>query len=168
MANTYTLIEAKTLGSTVASVTFSAIPSTYTDLELLVSARLTGSSAPIDVRFNSNSSNYIYRSIFGTGSSVASYTGGITDRISLQYATGTDVTANTFASCKLYIPNYAGSNYKSASSDNTQENNATASVMTMITHLWSDTTAISSLYVFAGSNDFAINSTFYLYGIKNS
>jgi hypothetical protein len=36
MANTYTLIESQVLGSAAASVTFSAIPATYTDLVLKV------------------------------------------------------------------------------------------------------------------------------------
>ena len=38
---TYTLIEAKTLASTATSVTFSAIPATYTDLVVRISARST-------------------------------------------------------------------------------------------------------------------------------
>ena len=39
MATTYTLITSQTLASSAASVTFSSIPSTYTDLVLRVSAR---------------------------------------------------------------------------------------------------------------------------------
>jgi hypothetical protein len=39
MANTYTLIESQVLGSSAASVTFSAIPATYTDLVLKFSSR---------------------------------------------------------------------------------------------------------------------------------
>jgi hypothetical protein len=38
MANTYTLIASNTLGASAASVTFSAIPSTYTDLVVRYSA----------------------------------------------------------------------------------------------------------------------------------
>ena len=38
-ANTYTLISSNVLASSAATVTFSSIPATYTDLVLRVSAR---------------------------------------------------------------------------------------------------------------------------------
>jgi len=73
MANTYTLIEAKTLGSNTANVTFSSIPQTYTDLLLKTSLRYTGSSADsVKMLFNNSSSNYNFKYLEGNGSSASS------------------------------------------------------------------------------------------------
>ena len=46
MSTNMTLIEAKTLTSAAGSITFSAIPQTYTDLKILVSARDDRSGQP--------------------------------------------------------------------------------------------------------------------------
>ena len=52
MPATYTLIASNTLSSAAASVTFSAIPATYTDLVLRYSARSDGAS--VDDYFSLN------------------------------------------------------------------------------------------------------------------
>jgi hypothetical protein len=41
MPSTYTLIKGETIGSSAASYTFTAIPSTFTDLVLRISVRST-------------------------------------------------------------------------------------------------------------------------------
>ena len=59
MANTYTLIEAKSLNTTTASITFSSIPQTYTDLLVLVSARGdAGGQRDCYISFNGSTSNF--------------------------------------------------------------------------------------------------------------
>ena len=54
---TYTLINSNTLGSATASVTFSSIPATYTDLLLIISAGVDGATnTQIRHRYNGSSS----------------------------------------------------------------------------------------------------------------
>jgi len=57
MPSTYTPIATNTLASVSTGVTFSSIPSTYTDLVLVINYRLdgTGTGAAGALRFNSDS-----------------------------------------------------------------------------------------------------------------
>jgi len=164
MAYTYSKIATYTVGSGgVASIDFLNIPQTYTDLVLKLSARTAaGSDDAFYVRFNNTTTGYSGRRLWGNGSSSGSdapeYFGTVA------YSS---LTANTFGNAEVYIPNYTGSTNKSASTDATQENNGTSSVLTMVASLWSNTAPITSIKItaFTGSN-FAQYSTAHLYGIK--
>jgi hypothetical protein len=72
MANTYQLIEAQTLGSTTASITFSSIPATYTDLKISISCRgdafPSPYNTPLAYQFNATTSGYSARDVYGQGS----------------------------------------------------------------------------------------------------
>ena len=170
MANTYELIASNTVGiGTSASVTFSSIPATYTDIVLKHSGRSTSldSGDPYDLIFTLNSTSTISSKVLrGDGSGVAS--NSITDRILRGGPVPLNYTSNTFNSGEIYIPNYAGSQYKSWSSDNAVENNATASALSLVAGLTSITAAISSITVAPLAGNFVQYSSFYLYGIKNS
>lgn len=168
MANTYTLIEAQTLGSSAASVTFSAIPATYTDLKVVVSARNTATSGSnLYIRFNSITSGYSGKYLEGDGASGGS---GATSTSYLQVGNVnlSSTTASTFASTDIYIPNYLSSNYKSVSADSVYENNATTAYATLLATLLSNTAAITQIDLSPSANSFATYSSFYLYGISNS
>jgi hypothetical protein len=167
MANTYTLIEAKTLGSNTASVTFSSIPQTYTDLLVKTSLRYTGTNAEaVKMLFNNSASNYTAKWAEGNGSSISSgsqfFQGIWIDTV------GSSTNASTFTNAETYIPNYTGSNYKAASTHLVTENNATTAYMDIVAGLWSDSAAITSLVISPLQFSFLAGSTFYLYGIKNS
>jgi hypothetical protein len=170
MANTYTLIDKSILTGTQASITFSSIPSTYTDLLLKVSARdnntPSANGSYYTIGFNGSTTGFTARYLRGTGSAVTSATFN-------QYAGNSVTTAqttNTFSNDEIYIPNYAGSNNKSYSSDAVVETNAAGAFATLIAGLWSNTAAITSLKIEAAGGGFLfqIGSSFYLYGIKNS
>ncbi len=171
MANTYTLISSTTLGSTTASVTFSSIPQTYTDLLLKISSRTTNTSFGETIRIRpnnltTNGSARVLRGFSGTSTSSYTYSSVLATNNSL----GDGATASTFASIDVYIPNYTSSNYKSFSSDAVSENNAADGRQDIIASLWSTTAAITSLILDNDSTPFSFtaNSTFYLYGIRNS
>jgi len=149
-----------------ASVTFSSIPQTYTDLVVKASVRTDRSNDNndnIQVKPNNSTSSLTFRMIRGNGSSAASNSTanwwGFVDG-------NLGATANTFGNTEIYIPNYTSSNYKSFSSDSVSENNATEAYASMSAILWSDTTAISSLVIVPvnGSN-FLQYTTFTLYGV---
>lgn len=168
MANTYTLISATTLSSSAATVTLGSIPSTYTDLHLVCSLRSDYSSATNNAYayFNSNDGGAA-KIIYGNGSAVnnidinynESYIGGINAATS---------TSNTFTSFSLYIPNYLSSNYKVSSQDSVTENNATQAFAFMSARVWEYTAAVTSITFRLQFSTYAVGSTFYLYGIKNS
>lgn len=167
MANTFVKIASVTVGSGgAANITFSSIPSTYTDLVVKSSTRQTSTSvAYATINFNGSSANFTYRSIEGDGSTVGSFNGA-TGAFGVVNPSG--YTANTFANIEFYIPNYTSSNYKSYSSDSVSETNATGAYADLIAGLWSNTAAITSIELTPGAGNFAQYSTATLYGIKKS
>ena len=149
-----------------ADITFSAIPSTYTDLVIKLSGRSTSTSIGVVVKPNGSTSSITTRNLEGSGSSAISYT---STNIA-GYMPPSTATANTFGNLEIYIPNYAGSTYKSISVDAVNENNATAAYSILTAWLWSNTAAITSITLASdsGSNNFAQYTTAYLYGVSNA
>ena len=168
---TYTFINSVTVGSGgAANIDFTSIPQTYTDLVVRFSARYTGAGAnTIRLTFNNNSSNYNYRVVEGAGSSPTSFSVSSAAYSYGGYVNGTSGTASTFSTNEIYIPNYAGSNNKSVSSDYILPNNSTSAVyIIMLAQLWANTSAITSVKLIPESNVFAEYTTAYLYGISNA
>jgi len=173
MANTYTLIASSIVGSGGATtITFSSIPSTYTDLLVKASLRNDRSAVAEDygIFFNGDttSGNYSAKELLGSGSAASS-------RSAYNYGllvVSNNSTANTFGNLEVYIPNYAGSAAKSASVDAVTENNATEAYAGLTARLWTGTAAITSITIDKGdsgvTNTFLQYSTAYLYGISSS
>ena len=170
------LIEAKTLTSAAASITFSAIPQTYTDLKILVSARDDRSGQPntdlsLQVGYNgtiNTGSIYTNKQLYGSGSTVGSQSSSTTYAY-LGMSNGPTSTANTFGNTEIYIPNYTSANNKSVSTDGVSENNATTAYAVLNANLISTSNPITDIKISAvyGSGNFESGSTFYLYGISN-
>jgi len=166
LANTFTRIASVTVGALgAATIDFTSIPSTYTDLCLKVSSRVSATDTPVSVKFNNNTTGYTWKRIYGSGSTATSQSG--TDTYFF-YTDTTAQTASTFGSGELYVPNYAGSNNKSVSSESLTENNATFAEMFMVAALWSNTSAINQITLTPLTGTFVQYSTATLYGIKNS
>jgi hypothetical protein len=171
VANTFIKIASNTVGSGgVSSVTFSSIPQTYAHLIIKASVRTsnTGVNDALAIRLNNSTSNYTSRDLTYDGGGLASYT----NLFNAGYVINTEGggnTANTFSNQEIYIPNYAGSTHKTYSSDSVVENFATDARVEMMATVWADTSAITSIVIniFTGST-IVQNSTFTLYGIKNS
>lgn len=171
VTTTYEAIATVTVtNATAASIDFTSIPGTYTDLSLFISARTNrnADSDFVEVTANANAGTYTTRYIRSDGSAVASET------VSAAYwevhrTDAATATASTFGNINLYIPNYAGSNNKSASYDGVNENNATSAYTYLGAVLWSNTSAITSLELKPGvGSSFVQYSSATLYGIKNS
>lgn len=168
MANTYTLISSNVLSASASSVTFSSIPSTYTDLVLRASIRSDAASGQEVIYINPNSltTNQSSTVIEGNGSNGAG--SNRTTRIETR-AVGNTATSNTFSSSETYIPNYNSASVHPISNFGVAENNNTVAVMNAVASLWNSATAISSLSVtLAIGTNFLSGSSFYLYGIKNA
>ena len=167
MANTFELIASSTVGAGgAASIAFSSIPSTYTDLCIKLSARSTRSGYESDgltITLNSTGVS-AGRGLYGSGSGAASDTDTIVGVFS-----AAATTANTFGNAEIYIPNYTPSNNKSISSDAVGENNGTTAYMRLSAVLVPLTSAITSITLAsATSSNFVQYSTAYLYGVKNA
>lgn len=173
MPNTFTPIQSITLTGSAASVTFTAIPQTYTDLVLRWGARVNNADTQVWIRVNSNSTAaYSQTRILGNGSTATSARVSNNTEI---YLIGGEVpsgaAANTFSSAELLIPNYTASTSKPISFFGANEDNATAANMGVTAGLTSISSAITSITLFgdgSGTTSFAAGSTFHLYGIRNS
>jgi len=173
MANTYTLISSQTLSASAATVTFSSIPATYTDLAVKISARTDVTNPDFMWRINGNTSSiYSDTQLEGDGTSPASYQDAAIDKFRMQHiGEGSAATSNTFGNYELYFPNYAGATNKVVSFYGVDENNSASSANTIIVagaSLALTTSAISQISFFLNSGNFVSGSSFYLYGIKNS
>jgi len=173
MPSTYTLISSNVLSSSAASVTFSSIPATFTDLVLRISSRSdnTIAASTIRLRFNgSSSASYSETLLSGSGSAaVSARSSSATYMFNAGYFVddANGATANTFGTTEIYIPSYTVAQNKPLSGITAQEDNATAARITAEAGLWSNTAAITSIEIFSNYN-FLSTSSFYLYGIKNS
>ena len=168
MANeTYTLIQKTTLNASAASITFSSIPQTFTDLVVKVSGRSASASnqSAFNMNINSSSSGYTYRWLYGLPASGTAGSTGASDSV-VGYANGSTATANTFGSAEIYIPNYTSSNYKSASADAISEGNVTDQRLGLVAYLWANTAAITSLsFVMNDASNWSQYTSISLYGV---
>ena len=169
MANTFELISSYTATGSVANISFTSIPATFTDLVLKMSLRssVTDSSDPYDLIFTLNATSTIASKVLrGNGSVVSS--NSITTSILRAGAVPSNWTANTFSNGEIYIPNYTGSQNKSWSSDAVTENNATSADMSIVAGLTSIAAAITSITIAGAAGNLVEHSTAYLYGVSNA
>ena len=130
-----------------ASIEFTSIPDTYTDLLIVHSLRsnradAAGDNIKMSINGQGFGTNITTRTLYGTGSGVGSLTnvvstGGIVSTII--------ATSNTFGNNQIYIPNYTSSSAKSWSLDGVSENNGTESYQYIGASLWNQTAAITSI-----------------------
>jgi len=171
MATTYTLISSVTVGSGgAATMSFTSIPATYTDLLLNTSLRSTTTGNANDraaiVTFNGSASNYSARRLYAYDGTTVGSDSSIGIDI---YYTGTTGTASTFSNDFVYITNYASANNKSISVENASEqNSSTKNWLALYAWRWADSAAISSITLTPDAGSFAQYSTAYLYGISNA
>ena len=158
------LIESKTLGTAAASIEFTSIPQTYTDLILLLSLRNSFANYYSDTLLTlNNQTSTSTRILYGLSGSVGSYTA--TNGTNL-FTPGTTATANTFGNTQLYFPNYTSTGTKSISSDSVIENNSTDNIISISAGLVSNgTNPITSITFSLTSGNFVSGSMVSLYGV---
>jgi len=160
---TYESIATTTLSSAAANITFSSIPSTYTDLRLVIAGGFGtaggGGNATI-VRFNSDTgSNYSATFIYGDGSTAASFRSTSVTSIGIGLSNSTQVQLST-----MDIFSYAGSTYKTALAEWSGDTNGSGQVRRNV-GLWRSTSAITTILI-NNADNFASGTTATLYGIK--
>ena len=177
MATTYVLISSNILSSSQTSVTFSSIPTTYTDLVLRSSVRHNGTGGNVwyfGAQFNSITGTVYSDTFLVTDSSSVIPTGSTNDNAFSVHA-GTQVqnnyTADTFSNTELYIPNYRSSTDKPWSSHLINENNAgTYNYLGFCAGLTQTSQPITDILIKPNGSvgGFAAGSSFYLYGISST
>lgn len=156
---TYVPIATNTLGSATPSVTFSSIPSTYTDLVLVMNVQDTAGYGII--RFNGDgASTTLYSRTFMRGSGSAA-------------SSNRSVNANEFyyeSNSAQMVPNiinlmsYANANVNKTSL--MRSSDATTNGITAVAYLYRNTAAINSIYIASAGGNMSIGSSITLYGIK--
>jgi hypothetical protein len=168
MPNTYTKIASVAVGVLgSASMDFTSIPATYTDLCLKVSGRtnVVDYNDFCKIQFNGVATNQSIKTLRGNGSAASSYS----DTLIYSTTDGSTATSNTFGNLEAYILNYASSNNKSVNIDGVGENNATAALVELTAAVWSNSAAITSIGLLPYSGTLWLQySTATLYGIKKS
>lgn len=174
MAVTYKLIQTITVGAGgAASIDFTSIPQTYTDLVILITGR-TNQAATISnllLQFNGDTAaNYNSYDMWGNGSAVQNDTA-----LSAAYIyagpvlSGSVSSTSIFGNAAAYIPNYTGSTSKPVSIDGVTEDNSTTRYTVFHAGRWSGTAAITSIKIFSGGSANLVQySSASLYGIKKS
>lgn len=172
MAITYESIATTTLGSAAATVTFSSISGSYTDLVLVM--RVTGSSSvgnePVLMYFNNDTGgNYSVTRVYGNGSTATSDRFSSNSGIDAGYLPGSNGTGP--GTIIANIMNYSNTTTYKTILDR-WESQAAASGSRYVAAevgLWRSTSAITEIdLVLGGGFNFNSGSTFSLYGIKSA
>jgi hypothetical protein len=163
MATTYEKIATTTLSSAAASIDFTSIPNTYTDLRVVLVGTAATASYPW-MRFNGDTaSNYSDTYMYGNGSGVVA---ARNTNITAWYMGAWTLSTVYPSLFTMDIFSYAGSTYKTGLSTGSTEYGGSG-FTDVIASLWRSTSAITSIKLFldAGYNLNA-GSTATLYGIK--
>lgn len=157
---TMQLIETKTLGTAAASIEFTSIPQTFTDLVMMCSVRENGGDTHRAFIMTINGSEVTTRrTLVGNGSSASSLTTYIA------VSNSSTSTANTFANVSFYVPNYTSAALKSISVDFVTEANATSAFAGIAAGISPATTAITSMGISGIGASWVAGSLVSLYGV---
>jgi hypothetical protein len=167
-------IDTVTVGSGgAASIEFTNIPQTYTDLQVVVSPRSSASAITSNLfaQFNGSSTGHTDRYVGGAGSG-SPFSGVVLSNNNRLFCGDTNAntsTASTFGSTSIYIPNYTSSSNKSISVDTVSENNAVTAYAELVAGLFVGSAITSiKLTVGDGTPTFLQHSTATLYGISRT
>jgi hypothetical protein len=163
MPKTYTPLATTTLSSAAASVTFSSISGSYTDLVLVITTIGTSGTLLGDVvlQFNSDTgNNYSGTYLSGTGSSALSARGSNASSMLVDYYAELDTgVSNRIVNIQNYSNTTTNKTVISRANNSARGTDA-------IVGLWRSTSAITSVLIkMSTANTFAPGSTFTLYGI---
>lgn len=167
------LIASNVPGGSVATVSFSSIPSTFRHLVQFIQAR-TDTAAEQDniyMQFNSDTgSNYDYEQVFGVGGTAGAGAGRAVATMYTGIAEGANSRASVFAYSVIFVLNYAVSNAEKnclTLGQNFGDLSADTDLYAIFrSGHWRNTAAISTITNVPNSaGNFVVGSRFHLYGI---
>ena len=160
---TYIPIATQTLGSAAASITFSSIPGTYTDLRLVVTCT-TSAGDTVALQFNSDTgNNYSNTELRGQGTTAISGNEVTNNWIDFNSSTATSTTVPQLTIIEIF--SYAGSTNKALLGSEASDLNGSGTVQ-VTTGLWRNTSAITSIkLLLESSSNFSTGTIATLWGI---
>jgi hypothetical protein len=168
--SSYESIASVTAAGGETSLNFTSIPGTYASLQIRGIGKWNSGSTGsgwYDLRFNSSTTNYRDHYLMGDGSGATAGSVG-TDRIQITNGATRSPSAydNMFGTSIVDIYDYASTTKnKTLRAFSGIDVNAGFSRVTLVSGLWADTSAITSINLLAPTTWIA-GSTFALYGIK--
>jgi hypothetical protein len=163
MADTFFKISTVTVGAAgSATIAFTSIPQTYTDLCIKFSGRNVNNAYTFSIALNGTTVTGSRR-LFGTGSGSAQ-----SDTYNGMYTNYSGATASIFGNADIYIPSYTDSVNKCFSVNAVSEDNYSSAYMNFGALIFSSSSAVTSISLIPESGNFAQYSSATLYGIKNS
>jgi hypothetical protein len=143
-------IATQTLGGAAASITFSSIPGTYTDLRLVITGTVaTSAGTGLCLQLNGDTAtNYSDTHVVGSGATTTAYNN----------TSGTKILFNGFTTISTTVPgmwsvdlmSYAGSTNKTVLVTQSLDLNGSGDVEIGV-GLWRSTAAITSIKIFEAS-----------------
>ena len=166
--NSYESIATITVGATsVSSVEFTSIPSTYSHLQIRAISRgdRATTTETLFVNFNSDTANYYTHGLYGTGATAAAYS----DNGNPNYFSttpGTSISSSIYSATVWDLLDYSNSNkYKTIRVLHGYDANGSGTIR-LTSSLWTSTSAISSIKILSSQDKIIQYSHFALYGIK--
>jgi hypothetical protein len=162
MPSTYEPIATQTLGSTAASITFSSIAASWTDLRLVWVGTTTAAVNP-SLRLNGNTTS-IYSNTTLAGDGASAFADRNSNNTELFFASSISTSTSIPVMCTIDIFSYAGSTNKTMLSVASADLNGSGIVERNV-GLCRLTAAITSIELRARSTTWAVGTTATLYGI---
>jgi hypothetical protein len=154
--STYTPIYSTTFSSAASSITFSNVPTTFTDLAVSIGGKFSADISA-GVYFNGDTgSNYAVTRMWGNGSSGQSSSSNNSSQISLTAGNGSVISAYTFS-----IMNYSNTTTFKPLIGRSSQDQVSARV-----GLWRSTSPVTSVTFVANGGNFATGTVITMYGIK--
>lgn len=168
----YESIATYTAGSSVSTISFTSIPSTYKHLQIRFLARCSRTDytvAAVLAKFNSDTgTNYSSHYLGGDGSSAFAYGGANYTFAAAGLASGANSGASIFSGGVVDILDYQDTNkYKTVRTLSGFSRNTTSDEINLQSGNWRSTSAITSIdFTLETGANFLQYSQFALYGIK--
>lgn len=158
-------IATTTLSTATSNITFSSIPSTYTDLRIVLNA--AGSAAEtVYLQFNGNTSAvYSQTYIYGNGGTAQALNQTGVAYLFVGYMADSVYGANMRGLTTINVFSYAGSSHKTTLSEGNNNTNGQGIVSRHV-GLWRNTGAITSIKLYPSTGNFTAGTTATLYGIN--
>jgi hypothetical protein len=161
MPKTYTPIATQKLTTSAASITFSSVPATYTDLVIVSQPIYTTSGCQYYVQYNSDTANnYSDTVLYGNGTAAAS------GRDTNYFAHFGNISSPN-STAEVQLQNINIMNYSNTTTFKTTIIRASepAQGVGAYVGLWRSTAAINSIKIYPSTSTFAAGTIMTLYGI---